>query len=861
MKDWEFLLQREGDQTWLPLETSTVEILEGRYRIVVRTPCNDAEVDTYISYVSTQDDPPKRRVQQRSRQTNPDGLMAFLPFTPFRTGRWELRCRPHVAPGSLEHQWPASLQIQVLEQEIPTHAADRFDWDASASPQSSPVTPIEPATPAAQAIPAAPGAPFTPSALAATSSADIQQLAQQMSRMVVDSVLSAAESLNAAPEAAPEAATTGVNASSAAGRAEALEAESLGSAGVDTAEINTLPGQITIHLADETLTFGGDRTLTLTGELQPTSPWNAPLILTLELRDPSTTEIWDSQSISFPYPDLSVQDPLQDPLQSRPPAKPFKQTLTVPTSCTSPLLLGTATLWHAGGGSGEMEAIASTQFTGMASVETLLSQVAATEAETPEDSNSLEALQQRAASNFVVSKMGMQPTAARSNRQVNTDLLGLLSRSNAATPPGPSPDQARGFRLVPKQQLPPKLEPRPASPSPNSETGSGLDLPDFGRSRNPFPEDSRNPIFQWTPPLEIPQPDASLTGAAAEIGAIGTGREEAAPEQWAPEQWAPEQWVEGPEGPEAQVGIAETEMPPAEMLPAEMLPINAATTSWPPAEGEPTLTDAFSIPEEATLEELAELFGPPPDLALNAPTENPAQSSWNLEPTALDPAYLPDQLGFSPARNPDESPFGDGGPAPVDLAPDEDNTGGDLARLDDPLMNRLHEFVIPQPQPPKDAPALLTEVVVEDEDLPATRMAWMQTETRGDRSSDIAINAPEMQIPDGDLVVGETIRVVLRVATEPPQLCARLWLLDCQTRTLLTEPQWVTTFLPLSSEQLEATLDLQIPEGSIELQVEAIAVDPNSQRESRKITLRRTVVLAGEAETPAEGNRFNPWMS
>jgi len=35
MQSWEFLLQKEGDRVWLPLESPDVEILEGRYRVIV----------------------------------------------------------------------------------------------------------------------------------------------------------------------------------------------------------------------------------------------------------------------------------------------------------------------------------------------------------------------------------------------------------------------------------------------------------------------------------------------------------------------------------------------------------------------------------------------------------------------------------------------------------------------------------------------------------------------------------------------------------------------------------------------------------------------------------------------------------
>ena len=102
---------------------------------------------------------------------------------------------------------------------------------------------------------------------------------------------------------------------------------------------------IAIYLQQETLTVGSDRQVTLSGELQPKlslSPERDPetaalpsLILTVELRDPSSTEVWENQQQTFPPQGVS--------------AIPFSLALTIPTSCPSPLLLGTATLWENSG--------------------------------------------------------------------------------------------------------------------------------------------------------------------------------------------------------------------------------------------------------------------------------------------------------------------------------------------------------------------------------------------------------------------------------------------------------------------------------------------------------------------------------
>ena len=51
MENWEFLLQKQGDKSWLPLESPTVEILEGQYRLASRTKFADVLVGIQLRYV------------------------------------------------------------------------------------------------------------------------------------------------------------------------------------------------------------------------------------------------------------------------------------------------------------------------------------------------------------------------------------------------------------------------------------------------------------------------------------------------------------------------------------------------------------------------------------------------------------------------------------------------------------------------------------------------------------------------------------------------------------------------------------------------------------------------------------------
>lgn len=120
MEYWEFLLQKQGDRSWLPLESSAVEILEGQYRLAARSSHCDTSVTVQLIYRGG-DIFPHPAPLERQGQTTPDGLMAVLPFTQFMPGSWELCC---LGPLTAAVEWQHSLQVHVL----PLDGEVDLDW-------------------------------------------------------------------------------------------------------------------------------------------------------------------------------------------------------------------------------------------------------------------------------------------------------------------------------------------------------------------------------------------------------------------------------------------------------------------------------------------------------------------------------------------------------------------------------------------------------------------------------------------------------------------------------------------------------------------------------------------------------------
>ncbi len=108
MEYWEFLIQREGDRGWRTIETGNLQLTEGKYRIVANSDLLDTQIQTRVTY-QTSDRIPQRRSQSRNQTTNLRGLLAVIPFTNLQSGIWQFVCS-----GTDAQSWQRVLKLRVL---------------------------------------------------------------------------------------------------------------------------------------------------------------------------------------------------------------------------------------------------------------------------------------------------------------------------------------------------------------------------------------------------------------------------------------------------------------------------------------------------------------------------------------------------------------------------------------------------------------------------------------------------------------------------------------------------------------------------------------------------------------------------
>ena len=146
MADWEFLIQREGDRGWRPIETGNLQLMEGKYRIVASSNLPRTAIQTRITHQTLGDVVPKRRSRSISSTSNARGLVVIIPFTQLPSGIWQFVCS---GIGDTQTGWHRILKLRVLPRTnspspvIAAPHADPIDLVDATEPPTEPLAPME----------------------------------------------------------------------------------------------------------------------------------------------------------------------------------------------------------------------------------------------------------------------------------------------------------------------------------------------------------------------------------------------------------------------------------------------------------------------------------------------------------------------------------------------------------------------------------------------------------------------------------------------------------------------------------------------------------------------------------------------
>jgi hypothetical protein len=744
-EDWEFLLQQEGDESWVSLDASldasTDAIAPGMYRIIARSSDRHVELEVRMTHATSLENPPKRRTKKRPARTNEDGFVLVLPFTQLEPGNWEFVCR------STAENWEKSVHLTVLvETSVATKPGINLDFGLTELA-------IAPSPDRSALLLDADDFAGIDLSMDASSIA-LSPQGDQDGTLVPDWVN---RDSGDASQAASEAAVSFTsdddmglslaeldqdwNIGSEAAEVDLVELEFTDADAFEIAPIDDTPIEAldvktpAINSPFAVVDSFNATPIDLVFEAPPEAvpPETLPGVWGMTKRktpESDTSPVAEAAAIAeialTPLPKVTIA--LQPSMYSFCPG----QTLMVYGQVTSAHLPATI-------GTGELV------------VKLINPQTASPVAEFRQ------ALQQQSL-----------PFAIAAALPLSADLIGqLLIGEVTVWNDGVEELAQETFTAMADVDaiiaaIDPELNPATFERAPKVKVDEHpLPAVDFSFFNliGAAPTDAPEPALtiKRESLKDVDLPDFWESDVAADVEAMAIADENANSELFDETNLNLQ-------------GITDGLMGQADPAPEPITP-------------EPIVIEDIAIEEEP--------------IAL-------ADFDFDLE--VLQEESLPEEV------IPEEV-------IPEEVIPEEIFT---LPLTIDPIVSEVVVDDLPEalPTPKNLAPTVNPLIVPAQEEIPT----------------------PTLDVEAGELITGQAIRVKVKLPDILPKIYVKLWINDRQSRTLLDGPRWLVDFLPNGRGELEASTQLTVPFGSLEIQIAAIAVEASTKRESYRASLDRTVI-------------------
>lgn len=732
MDNLEFLLQREGDNTWLPLESPDVQVLEGRYRIVSRSPYQDQEVEIRIVYDAIDETPPVRRIKTLKSYINSEGLMVVIPYTRLKPGIWEFSCSPDLQQGLLGNTWRATMKLQVLANSG-IDSEEILEDSPTIEDSLQQQTDVESVT------------PTTPS------------------EKTGDSNLTDFYPWEPEPETNQETAIA-IN---------------------ETTDLTTEDISIEVILERDSYVVEFGSAVLLSGQIRIKSDPDS---------DPDTEAI-TSMVVSNPQLQICLRSPqaseilydVQSPIPQSVLPLPFSAAIYVPFECQTRLVLGEVVFYS------DQHPPVRNSFNITMLVEQFLDPL---------------------------------PEELEINYDPDQPLVENLSIALPAAHQAP-------LAIVNKE-----TQPQPVNAQ--GEPQIALELPSFGNLVcDPTPQTEPHP---WSNILNISSgsnseaialPEVSQESPASPSLPLATSTSEGSQEE--ANNGLSNNLVEIED-----IGRTRTEEPASSDLPNIDQPGTPIDSS--PESSDTTITNT-SPATSGTKKALPHLNLEQRFLSrLSSLAKDRDLSHWMKQASSLasnDTAISSPKEPLVLGETQTPSPNYELSPLVAELEAEEIVV--DYECLEPPT-------VFPQPRYGSEVQGKdLTTKPAPNRPFAgmgrasATGRGESITETPSVIPSDQEIPIPILDILTANPTAGKSLKVRVQIPDNLPRIYVKIWIYDRQSRNIVDGPRWITEFSPNGFDQIEATVDLDIIYGSLEIQVEAIAVEMLSSRESRKAIVGCTV--------------------
>jgi hypothetical protein len=812
MENWEFLLQRKGDKSWLPLESPTVEILEGQYRLAARSALANALVGIAIAYRPFADVRHQPFQQKIAKRISHDGLLIVMPYTNFRPGVWQIDClaaesnsESESAQASVIPPWKRTIKFDVIQ--VSSEAGSEWQYSDLEEDLETPTEiPNESHTNALGIIQTEP----TP----INYSSPILDIAEQRSTELVQSMFEEFALFN---DENDDEFDRDDEESNIQREGEILSdqpnlLEQINSYSSTTTEETNAPLQprILLRLKQPQYIVNEDNSFNLTGEVYTQGE------LEVNLKDPQTLDVIVTQR--FAIANLGDRNPATG-------ASPFAYQIFVPPPSEIQVLIGEVQIHPQQDFQQDrdlymMQQAIAVSYPASRVLPELIK--AAQKYRSPENApeNELDSSQTKEPSieqpSYSQFPQGFpQVSTPRENQSQNLSQKPKPANS-LSLPPLPS-NKPKAIQREPlefqKFNTSLSLPPLPSPQNKNVTQEFNLPNPEINDDYlQSFPQAEANTIQEIEPefdPIDI--------GDLSDIDyQIPSADEEEVELHYSFEEDLPQNYEEM------------LEQPFLEMLP----PLKNRSSR---NQGNRFLNklqtlsaDAIAAQKESQRNEelLLESFPSSDPLLTTEDLSNPSSVSIDLDNSEKLSRMIAEAASL----------------AELDIELDVELDR--LLNFEPDLI--LDEYVWEDPIDPNTFPI---STGASHNSTASTLSETAQTIRNLQESSPQALSEqepipiPEIIVPAGEIVSGTPMLVTVRLQSLTPKFFVKFWIKDLQTRMIVDGPRWLLDFSSVpNTEFIETRTNISIPLSSIDVAFEAIAIEAQTQRESHKVRVTRAVV-------------------
>ena len=826
MENWEFLLQRKGDKSWLPLESPTVEILEGQYRLAARSALANALVGIAIAYRPLADVRHQPFQQKIAKRISHDGLLIVMPYTNFVPGSWQIDCLATESDAesgkdsanttantsvntNLAPAWKKTVKFDVIQ--ISSEAGSEWQYSDVDEDLDNPTEILNEAHTNALGIIQTEPTPLI-------YSSPILDIAEQRSTELVQSMFEEFALFNDEDESdevsdsdAPESESEVSNESP-----NLLAQLEISNADIFAETDSSLQPRILLRLKQPQYILNEDNSFNLTGEAYTQGE------VEVSLKDPQTLDLIVNQR--FVIAKSSDHHPTTG-------AIPFNYQIIVPPPSEIQVLIGDVQIHPHQDFPQDIDLFVAQQAIAVSYPASRVlpelikeAQQYSTQENTFPNSQPTETLVEPPS--YPQFPQGFPQVSSPTESQPENLSPKPKSANSLSLPPIPSNKSKASQGEVLDQQKPTTALSLPPLPSAQSKTRNAtfnspnLDLvDDYSQS---FPQVEADEIREIEPEFQ-PTTIDDLAEVNRQYPLDKTNINEEEPELfYSFEEELPQNYEEL-----LEASIPETSQSSRNPLPTpnDPRPHNRNNRFLNKLQTLSAEAIAAQKASQRTEELLLDTFAPSdPLLASEA-----AGYSTNISIDLDNPEQAPRTIAEATSL------------AELDLELDVE-----LDRLltsePDFILNEYvweesidpNSFPISAVSPPNSTASTLSET--------ARTIRNIQETTPQALSDQEPIPIPEIIIPAGEMLSGTPMQIAVRLPAITPKFFVKFWIKDLQTRMIVDGPRWLLDFSKVpNAEFIETRTNISIPLSSIDVAFEAIAIEAQTQRESHKVRVTRAV--------------------